>query len=131
MTGEVKFTVNIKGDYTQEQWSGSFTIKTRLSYRDTLRQDQVRRELLGPDPSNNASEDAKGIAQVFSFLSVYVTHAPRWWTENENGLSLEDNNLAPEVYRLAMEKLAEAIKERDAKVEEARKTLAKDAAQAT
>ncbi len=128
MISEATFTVKVKGDYSNEEWAGAFKMKTRLSYRETLKQDQIRRELLGPDPTNNASEDAKGIAQVFSFLGVYLISAPRWWTESNNGLDMADNNVAPEVYQKAIEKLAESIKEREAEAEAARKAVEKDAA---
>lgn len=127
---EPSFQVKVKGDYSGEEWFGTFRMKTRLSYRETLKQDQIRRELLGPDPANNATEDAKSIAQVFSFLWVYLTETPRWWKETNNGIDMADNNVATEVYAKAIEKLKEAVEAREAKAEEARKGLEKEAAAA-
>lgn len=124
---ETSFQMKVKGDFTGEEWAGTFKMKLRLSYRETLRQDQLRRELLGPDPANNASEDARGIAQVFSFLAVYITEGPRWWGETNGGLDMEDNNVAPAVYEKAVARLAEVIAERNKTAEEARKALDKDA----
>ena len=121
----INFQVSVKGDYSNELYSGTFTMKTRLSYRETLKQDQIRRDLLGPDAANTASEDAKGIAQVLSFLGVYITQSPRWWTDCSNGLDSLENNLVSEVYSAAIKALSESIDEKNKRAEEAKAALAK------
>jgi hypothetical protein len=96
-TDTVQFTVSVTGDTSGEKWYGLFKVKTRLSHRDQLQRDKVRRELLGTDGAN-ASVRARDQAEIFSQLAVRVVDAPSWWRDNGNGLDLADDNLISEVY---------------------------------
>ncbi|NDC23765.1 MAG: hypothetical protein EBZ49_06505 [Proteobacteria bacterium] len=93
----VQFSISVTGESTGEKWTGAFKCKTRLSHRDQLRLDQVRRDLLGPNPEG-ASPRAQNQAEVFSFIVAHLIDAPNWWRSNDNGLDLEDDNVVAEVY---------------------------------
>jgi hypothetical protein len=118
-----KFSINIFGDKTNEKWTGDFEVKTSLSFRDELRRDQLKRELLGGLNPQFADPRAANIADVFSELWVRILVAPKWWTEKGNGIDLEDDNVAGAVYRLAMAKEQEALTELKEKAEKAREEL--------
>jgi hypothetical protein len=121
---ETSFTVNIKGEFTEEQWAGSFKIKTKLSHRDNLKQDQIRRELIGNKP-DGAYSDVQGTATIFAFLQTYIIDAPKWWRENGEGLDLLDSNVAIEVWNAAIKRLKELQDEKTKAAEEAKAALAK------
>lgn len=97
MSNTEKFTVDCVGEVSGKTWKGLFTTKLRLSHRDQLRQDEIRRSLLGKD-AENASPRAKDAAEAFSFIQASLVEAPSWWASNANGLDLEDDNVVAEVY---------------------------------
>lgn len=119
------FDIKMFGDITGEQWVGLFKAKKRLSYRDQLRRDQVRRDLLGNHPEA-ASALALSQAEIFSELSVRLIQAPSWWTEKGNGIDLEDDNVVIEVYQQAMKAESDALKELKEKGEAAKVKLAEE-----
>lgn len=86
------FSINLKGNETGEQWAGTFRAKKRLSLRDQLNRDKIRRELLGNsggEPDNRAFS----IAAIVAELSVRLTDSPKWWQETNNGLDFADENI--------------------------------------
>lgn len=116
------FTISVIGETSQEKWYGSFTVKTRLSHKDRLEQDRIRRQYLGGDPVG-ASQRALTSAEIFSQCAVRITKCPPWWTDADNGTDLADDNVVAEVYNKALEcesKLAEELKK---KAEEVAKTI--------
>lgn len=113
---DVPFSISIVGDTTDEKWVGDFRAKRTLSHRDQLRRDQIRRELLG-SAAGASTDRALSIAMVLSELAVRVTKAPKWWTEKDNGLDLEDGNVIGEVYDQVMRIEREHIEARKAKAE--------------
>jgi hypothetical protein len=101
--GVEEFVVSAKGETTEETRKGVFKVKTRLSHRDRLTQDRIRRELLGgADGGPRPSDRSIVMAEVFSQLAVRVVSAPSWWTDNGNGMDLEDDSIVSEVYDKAM-----------------------------
>lgn len=121
----VQFSISVNGESTGEKWVGSFKMKTRLSHKDQLRLDQIRRDLLGPNP-DGASPRAQNQAEVFSFIAVHLLDAPIWWKNNDNGLDLQDDNVVAEVYAQitkakmeAAEKLKKAAIDAEATIKEA------------
>lgn len=94
---EAQFTVNTTGETTGDAYKGLFRVKTRLSHRDHLNRDRIRRDMLGANP-DGASDRARSIAEIFSQLSVRVLDAPSWWANSENGIELADDNIVAEVY---------------------------------
>lgn len=96
------FEINEIGIFTKELWVGKFKAKVRLSFRDQLRRDQIKCELLGSSNKDLISPDALNQAIVFSDLSVRLIETPAWWKEKGNGLELEDPNIINKVYDLAI-----------------------------
>lgn len=120
------FTVSVEGDVSGEKWYGSFTVKTRLTHRDHLRKDQLRRELLGgletgPTPSVRAQTAAFVLAE----LAVRILKAPSWWTESDGGLDLADDNVLQRVYDEALKAEREVVDELRKAAEQAKAELRK------
>ena len=93
----VTFNISVVGETTGEKWTGQFTTKVRLSHRDHLRLDSIRRELLGVNPES-ASPRARQSADIFASASVHITKAPSFWTSSGNGMDLADDNVLAEVW---------------------------------
>jgi hypothetical protein len=124
MQQDSQFSVDIKGKTTGQSYVGVFKIKTRLSMRDRLRQDEVRRTILGVN-AESATMEAQGIANAVSYLNVRITKAPSWWTDNQGGLELEDMDVLAEVYQKAFQIEEESYKVLSDDAEKARQELKK------
>jgi len=85
----VEFSVSVTGEVTGETFKGVFKAVPRLSHRDNLRRDQLRRDLLGGRPED-ASPDAMNVSLVFSKIWVHLTESPSWWRDSGNGVNLLD-----------------------------------------
>lgn len=107
---EETFHVSVVGETSGENYPGKFTVRTRLSFKDALTRDSVRRNLLGATPET-ASVRANSVADVFSELAVRIVDAPSWWTNSDGGLELCDDNVVAAVYKAAMEAGKAAVKE--------------------
>jgi len=119
-----EFTVSIPtsdGDTLR----GKFKIKLRLSHRDRLQMDEIRRSLLGTK-SSEASQEAYGLATALAKIQVHLIDAPSWWKENSNGLDFEDD----EVVLRVLEALTKVESDYQAKIkkdaDEARGDLKKE-----
>jgi hypothetical protein len=120
---QAKFTMSTVGEVSGLTYAGEFSIKIRLSHRDTLKMDSIRRDLLG-DFSEGASSDAIDLANVIAFLGVHVLSAPSWWRDAGNGLDLEDGNVLKSVIE-GIRKIKEADqKDRDQRTQKAKEDLA-------
>ncbi len=117
------FSIDVVGEITGTKWAGVFKCKTRLSHRDALKRDQVRRGLLGPNPEA-ASVRAIDVADILSEASVRLVDFPSWWGASGDGLDLEDDNVLSAVYAKIIECAKVASKELADKGAEARKDLA-------
>lgn len=117
-----QFNVDVKGDVTGRQYMGAFTVKTRLSHRDTIREDQVRRDILGPN-SDGADPKAKGLATAIASLAVRVVKSPTWWSDSDGGLELEDENILVEVYNKTHQATLDERKELAEQAEKAKEEL--------
>jgi hypothetical protein len=117
------FSLNVVGDATKTTWAGEFTVKTKLSWRDQLNMDKMRRELLGPDPQG-ASQDAVAQAVILSELAARLTDAPKWWTESKGGIDLYDDNVLTAIYEKVRKIINDADKVVEDEGEEARVQLA-------
>lgn len=113
----INFTISVDGEVTGEKYRGEFKAKPRLSHRDQMQRDRVRRELLGGD-AQFADQKTLYQAEIFSQLAVRIIKAPSWWTDSNGGLDLEDDAVIAQVYKQAMkleeEALAALKKEADA-----------------
>lgn len=93
----VEFSINAVGETTGESFKGVFKAKPRLSHRDTLLQDQMRRDLLGPKPEA-AGQAAVANSLVFSKIWAHLVEAPSWWKDAGNGVDLLDEAPVVAVY---------------------------------
>lgn len=121
-TNDAPFSINIAGDVETDRYIGDFRTKVRLSHRDHLERDRIRRELLGADPVN-ASPRAASIAEIVSQLAVRITKAPPWWVDSDNGLSLSEDSVLAAVYDAAIKVERDAFEEIKKKAEQAKKEL--------
>ena len=124
VANEGYFDINLVGDVTGEKWLGKFKCKLRLSHRDTLSKDNLRRQLLGENPAL-ATERASSLAFIASELSVRLTDAPPWWRGSDNGLELEDDNIMAEIYANCVRLEKELYDKTHKKAEEASDELKK------
>lgn len=117
-TGE-SFSISEVGSETHKTWAGDFRVKVRLSWRDQLQQDQIRRELIGKDPEH-ASQDAIAMALIVSELQVRVIDGPEWWRDTRGGLDFYDDNVILKIYeeckRVVAGTVEQVAKEKEADV---------------
>jgi|ERR1017187_604469 hypothetical protein len=99
---QVDFSVDLTGELTDNKYPGVFTVKCKLSMRESLKQDEIYRSILGPD-SQNANPGAKSVAAAISYLATHVIKSPDWWTALEGGMRCEDMNVLAEVNNKAQE----------------------------
>lgn len=124
----VGFSINLIGDFTGDKWFGKFEAKVALSHRDRLTRDRLRREYLG-SKSEDASDEARATAVVFSELHVRLTKWPEWWVGADGGMELKDLNLISEIYRAALKVENDYIAELSEKSEAAKKVIETKAAE--
>lgn len=117
-TNEASFSINVTAA-SGENYAGPFTIRKRLSHVQTLRRDELRRQLLGSN-SDNVPVDLQKNAIVLSTCASYVKNAPKWWTENSNGLDLLDEEPVSKVFE-EISKVVDAV-EAELKAKEAKAT---------
>jgi len=120
----VQFVVNVTGSITQEKFEGLFEAKIFPSHRDTLREDEVRRSVLGMK-SSEASEHAQSIATGIAFLTTRITKSPNWFSSSNNGIDLEDDNVLIEVHNACFGAITEEVTSLHKKAEEAKEKLKK------
>jgi|ERR1017187_311683 hypothetical protein len=119
------FTIDCKGELTGNQYTGSFTCRTKLSMREALAQDELYRRILGVN-SQDASNSSKSIAAAVSYLSAHVMKSPPWWEKLDSGLQCEDINLLTAVNNACMDAVEKeylALAEEAKKAETALKDL--------
>ena len=123
----VSFDVKCKGDETEKDYEGLFKVKTKLSIKERLKEDEVRRSLLGVD-SQNAGNEAVLIASAVAYLAVRLVETPDWWKASEGGLKLEDSNVLATVNNTAMAEIAKEYQKLSKKAEEAQVEIKADLA---
>lgn len=115
MKDTVQFTVTVKGETTGRSFEGLFEAKVKLSHREVIKEDEIRRNVLGVNP-NEAGPYAASIAGAVAYLTVRLTRSPDWFKQSNNGLDLEDENVLVAVNNSAVAAIAV---ERDAHIKEA------------
>lgn len=93
----IPFHIHLSGDETGKTYIGEFGVKPKLTHRDILQRDQIRRELLGPS-ADGASSDALSRAKVFAELRTRLVEYPDWWAACGFGLDLIDQNVIVTLY---------------------------------
>lgn len=124
MSNSEQFTIDVLGETSGKAWKGVFKTKLRLSHRDQLRMDEIRRDLLGKSPEH-ASPRAHNQAEIFSTIAAHLTEMPQWWTMEGNGLDLEDDNVVGEVYGRILQAKTDALAKLKAEGEAAKVELSK------
>lgn len=118
------FSIDLIGENTGKTWKGVFKTKINLSHRDYLRQDQLRRELLGEKPEA-AGARAANTAELMAFINIHLVEPTQWWQMNGNGLDLEDDNVVSAIYGKIVELKEAAAKKLVAKAEADKVEIAK------
>lgn len=121
----VTFDIKVVGDESENTYEGVFNAKTKVSMRDRLKEDELRRAFLGMDAAS-ASQEAYVIASALAFLGVRVTKAPKWWTESNNGSDLVDVNVVGEVHRACTNAINKEYEKLKKVATEAQKDLRKE-----
>lgn len=124
METTTKFSFSVIGEQTGKPYNGDFTVKTVISRRENFIADERRRLLIGANASS-VSQSVNGEAYMFGQLSVRIVSAPDWWNNADNGVDLEDDNVAPELYNLIMEKADEHRKKIKESAEKAVEKMSK------
>jgi hypothetical protein len=126
MANSEQFSIDVIGDNTDKPWKGVFKTKLRLSHKDYLKQDEIRRGLLGEKPET-ASPRAQNTADLFSFVLIHLIETPQWWKMNGDGLELEDDNVIGDIYGKIVELKVADQKKLKAKAEADKVEIAKSA----
>jgi hypothetical protein len=118
------FVFDVIGDSTAEKFSGNFEGKVRLSHRDQLNKDQLRRQIIGTNPEF-ATKDSHMRAEILGHLSVSLVDGPKWWKESGGGLDLFDDNVLFDIYEKVTQEQSKAIEDAIKKGEVAKEGLKK------
>lgn len=120
------FTITERGETTGEKFNWAFTAKRRLSIRDRIQKDTVRRSLVGAG-MQDATPDTMIRAEMLAHLSVSITESPKEWRDSQGGLDLYDDNVIIAVYEAVNKAQSEAQRETDAAAVEDKEKLRKTA----
>lgn len=116
------FSIDVVGDSTGDKFPGDFSAKQRLSHRDQLQKDILKRGLLGEN-AQFAAGDAVARAEMFAHLSTSLTKTPIFWREAGNGLDLFDDNVVLAVYEAVIKEQARVVEDLKKKGEDAKEAL--------
>jgi hypothetical protein len=118
------FSIHVEGDATGKTWTGDFRAKIRLSRRDIITRDRIRREMLG-SANGSVEQHAMELATAYAELKVRITDAPPWFLENDYGLDMEDESPMANVYQKALlienDEIKRKIKEAETKAADMKK----------
>lgn len=102
------FDVNVIGTESGNPYTGTFKVRTLLTQRQLAVADEVRRDIIGPNPLGVLPSVATN-AFVSGQLSVRVLESPDWFKNGGvGGIDLPDFNVTQEVF-------AQAIKAEEAR----------------
>jgi hypothetical protein len=118
----VSFVIDVKGQVTERHYEGVFEVKTRLTTREKLREDEMRRTLLGGNPQF-ADPEAADTARALAYLTVRLVKAPSFWQELNGCLECEDDNLLVAVNNAAVEAVLAELEKVKKRGEEAKRDL--------
>lgn len=77
---------------------GKFRVKVKLTYREILEMDSVRRQLQGPQ-GGDVDPLAALVASSLAKINTHIMDGdcPSWWKDANNGLDFDDLNIILEV----------------------------------
>ena len=96
MSNETSVTIDVTAE-SGEKYPGKFVIRKRLTHNQKLRQDALRRELLGPSPAG-AMDDVVRSSFMLAKVLAHVVEGPSWWQKAGNGLDLFDEEPITAIY---------------------------------
>jgi hypothetical protein len=100
----VDLAIDCKGELSGNQFTGSFVAKTKLSMKESLKQDEIYRSILGAN-SQDAGDSSKKVAAAISYLMTHVVTSPDWWKAMNLGMDCEDMNLLATINNAVQEKI--------------------------
>ncbi len=89
-----------------------------LSFRETLREDELRRTVLGVNPEG-ASPFVASVAETIAYLSTRIVDAPGWWRDSKGGLELKDDNVLRAVNTAVTEAINKEFEKETAEADKA------------
>lgn len=101
----VDFNIKAVGDVSGQTFEGLFTVKTKLSISETLREKELVRKFIGFN-SQEADRETTMIAGAVAYLAMRIVKAPQWWKESNGGQDLDDVNVLAAVNNAAQAKIA-------------------------
>jgi hypothetical protein len=104
------FTIKVADPTMPEPWYGEFRTLKRLTHRQILLRDKLRREYLGTN-HQEAPDSEQNRAYILAHLAVSVVKAPTWWAESNQGLDLVGDAVIMELWRQVTKIQDETIKE--------------------
>ncbi len=113
---KVIFSVDLVGQHSELPFKGEFVMKTKLSWREVAREDEIRRTFLGANAAEASADAALG-AQAYAFMLARAVDAPKWWTDPafDCGAKTDDLNVLVAVWQKAVEAVdAEFARVKDA-----------------
>lgn len=121
-TNQHTFSIHVIGEDTGNIYSGDFTMIRFLSSRQHFLQDQLYKRYLGENPQYS-SMAAQERATFMSEINAYCVKFPEFWSKDNNGVDIPDNNVIVTVWE-EITKIHNQISEaRKSKVEAAAKKL--------
>jgi hypothetical protein len=120
---DVSFSVKITGEISGEEFAGVFKVRPTLPFALQMEKDRLRREFLGQHAPGMAPDRIVNMANIFADLAVRITDAPRWWTESNGGMALEDDKVLKAVSDGSSEVQRKFYKELEDKAAKAKSEL--------
>lgn len=118
------FTIDEVGEASGKSFKWAFSAKKRLTVRERISQDQIRRNIIGERP-----QDAQPLtvlrAEMVAHLSVSITDSPKAWKDSNGGLDLCDDNILLKIYDEVINGQEAALKEKVEEVKEEKSQLRK------
>ncbi len=118
------FAVSERGSNTGAMFNWNFTSKRRLSIRDRISKDSIRRQLIGDRPQD-AEANTVMRAEMLAHCQVSLIETPQAWKDAANGLDLYDDNILLKLYETIVEDQNKAIEESEQAGDEAKEKLRK------
>ena len=92
-----KFAINCEGQDTKQRYTGDFAARRYLSQNLKMQRSRLIREFLG-EFAHYATDQDRLRAIALAECIVYLSSAPDWWKQANNGIELKDDNVVDEVW---------------------------------
>jgi hypothetical protein len=83
-----EFVVNLPVE-GEENLRGKFKVNVKLSLREILEEDALRRSLLGPQGGEIGGMAAL-VAGTIAKIQTHAIETPSWWKDSDGGLGFDD-----------------------------------------